>query len=60
MLEILGYMVAAYGIARLAQTTFVPDVKGPQLIAGILGIAVLVVLALQLGEQADAIGSLGV
>jgi uncharacterized membrane protein HdeD (DUF308 family) len=41
MLEILGYMVVAYGVARLLQTTFEAESKNNafQVVAGVIGIA---------------------
>ena len=59
MLEILGYIVVAYGIARLIQTTTETETPWAQ-IAGVSGIVALVVLALMLHDQASSVSQLGV
>jgi len=59
MLEILGYIVVAYGIARLIQTTTETKQSWAQ-IAGVSGILALVTLALMLHDQASSVSQLGV
>ena len=60
MLEILGYMVVAYGVTRLLQTSeFTASASWKQLV-GALGILALVILALLLHEQASGVSDLGV
>jgi hypothetical protein len=64
MLEILGYMVVAYGIARLLQTTLqAEDAQGKNrtvvVMSGAIGIGALIILALLLHEQASSVSQLG-
>ena len=59
MLELLGYMVAAYGITRLAQTSKFSESDGWMQLVGTIGIAALIVLALLLSDQADSLSGLG-
>ena len=59
MLEILGYIVVAYGIARLIQTSTETE-NSSATIAGVLGIVALIVLALMLHDQASSVSQLGV
>jgi uncharacterized membrane protein HdeD (DUF308 family) len=61
MLEILGYMVVAYGVARLLQTTFDAESKNNavQVVAGVVGIAALAILAFMLHDQAEQVGGIG-
>jgi hypothetical protein len=58
MLEILGYIVVAYGVARLIQTSTETESSWAQ-IAGVSGIVALVVLALMLHDQASSVSQLG-
>jgi hypothetical protein len=61
MLEILGYMVVAYGVARLLQTTFDVESKNNafHVVAGAAGIVALAILAVMLHEQAEQVGGIG-
>jgi multisubunit Na+/H+ antiporter MnhB subunit len=59
LLEILGYIVVAYGIARLVQTSTETETPGAR-IAGVVGILALAVLALMLHDQASSVSQLGV
>lgn len=56
MIELLGFMIAGYGSARLVQTSTEAKNTTAQ-VAGILGIIALVVLALMLHEQATQVSS---
>jgi hypothetical protein len=58
MIEILGFMVAAYGIARLAQTSRIFTSDGAIQLVGAIGIGALILLAIMLTNQANTIGSL--
>jgi hypothetical protein len=57
MIQIVGYMIAAYGVARLFQTSEVLD-KGMKQVVGVLGIGALILLAVILTTQADTVGNL--
>ena len=57
MIQIIGYMIAAYGMARLVQTSARLDKTG-DLVVGMLGIGALILLAVMLTQQADSISSL--
>ena len=61
MLEILGYMVVAYGVARLLQTTFEAESKNNafHVVAGVAGIVALAILAFMLHDQAEQVGGIG-
>lgn len=58
MLQILGYMVGAYGIARLLQTSHLSDSKEWAQVVGGIGIVVLAVCILWLTQQGSAIADL--
>jgi uncharacterized membrane protein HdeD (DUF308 family) len=58
---VLGYMVVAYGVARLLQTIFEAESKNNavQVVAGVVGIAALAILAFMLHDQAEQVGAIG-
>ena len=60
MIELIGFMVAAYGVTRLtlASDLLKLDATGNRVI-GLLGIAALVLLAVMLAEQANTITGIG-
>lgn len=58
MLEIIGYMIVAYGVARLLQTSEILD-KSMKQIVGALGIGALVLLGVMLSQQADTLAGIG-
>ena len=58
MIQIVGYMVAAYGASPLLQTTTDKAATGIQQLFGIPGVVAMVLLAAMLTTQADAVAGI--